>query len=61
LATPRNSRRAACRLLVALGPVQVLFGCAKHLFVAARTVCHKLQSSCGERKPGSAWAGSAIT
>ena len=37
------------RLLVALGAVQVLFSCAKNLFVAVRTVCHELQLSCGER------------
>ena len=36
LAVPKELRPAAGRLLVALGPVRVLFICAKHLFVAAR-------------------------
>jgi hypothetical protein len=35
LAVPEKLRRAAGRLLVALAPVQDLFLCAKHLFVAA--------------------------
>jgi hypothetical protein len=37
------------RFLVALPPLRDLLVCAKHLFVAARTVWHGLQSSRGER------------